>query len=453
MPKIIDTTKQLGTDSIWRLLARFSIPSIISMTVSAVYNIADRVFIGKFVGEHALGGLTAAFPLMMILISFGSLFAVGATSLISIEFGKKNREKANQIYTNAMVMVFASCVLLTSIAHIFLPQLLSAMGATVSNLPYAVDYMRIILLGMVFQFPSFTLASFARVEGQPRLSMASQLVAGTANIILDYLFTAVWAWGVRGAAIATVMGQFIGFAILLWYFFFSGKSMLRMKLRAIRLEFQTIKRICEIGAASFFAQVSNSISGALLNMALSTYGGDAAMTSAGAMSSMVTLAFMPILGLQQGLGPIIGYNHGMQRNDRVRSALYRGISVGMGISTLIFILLEVFPSVFASLFIDPSSATMQLCVRAMRISFLTMPFLSINIVGSSYFQSTAQAAKSLLLNTSRAVIFLIPLILILPRFLGLDGAWAAQPAADVFSIALTILFLYRSVPKRTAAAR
>jgi Na+-driven multidrug efflux pump len=242
------------------------------------------------------------------------------------------------------------------------------------------------------------------------------------------------------------MGQFIGLAILARYFF-SGNSMLTLSLREIRLRWRVIKRICEIGLASFFAQMSHSVSGALLNTALSVYGGDAAMTSAGAMSSMATLAFMPILGLQQGLGPIIGYNHGMGSKERVRSALFRGVLVGMIISTVIFILLEGFPVPFASLFIDPSSATMEVCVRAMRISFITLPFLAINIVGSSYFQSTAQAIKSLVLNTSRAVIFLIPAILILPRFFGLDGAWASQPVADVFSVTLTIIFLCRSLSK------
>jgi putative MATE family efflux protein len=338
-----------------------------------------------------------------------------------------------------MVVLFT--IASSGIALLLLAPLLRLVGATDSNLPYAVDYMRIILAGMVFQMPSMVLAGLIRVEGRPKLSMTSQLIAGTVNIILDYLFVGVFGWGVPGAAYATLIGQAIGFAVMIWYFFLSGQSLLRLTWASLRPKLEIIRKICGVGASSFFGQISNSVSGALLNVALATYGGDAAMTAAGAMGSLSTLAIMPIFGLQQGLGPIIGYNYGMKRNDRIKSALVKGVAVSMVISTGIFAVLQLFPSFMASMFIDPASPTMQVCVRAMRINLIMMPLIPINFVGASYFQSTAQSMKAFLLGVSRAFLFLIPLIFILPKFFGLDGAWLAQPAADLCSISFTLVLL------------
>ncbi len=442
-----DSTTQLGTDSIWRLLMRFSLPSIVSMTVSAVYNIADRVFIGVFVGELALGGLTASFPLIMIIMSFGSLFAAGGTSLISIEFGRQNKEKASRLYGSMMLMVFLFMLTAIVAASVFLSPLLQLIGATPGNLRHAMDYTQIILFGMLFQFPSMVLAALIRVEGRPRLSMASQLIAGTTNVILNYVFIGVFGWGVPGAAWATIIGQFVGFCIMIWYFFFSGQSQLRLSLSSLRPRWRLIRQICAVGSSSFFGQITNSISGAVLIMAISSYGGDAAMAAVGAMSSLATLAIMPIFGLQQGLAPIVGYNFGMNRGDRVKSALIRGIGIAVGIASLIFALLQLFPATFAAMFIDPASPTMAICVRAMRLNMLMMPLIPMGIVGSAYFQSTAQAGKALFLGVSRAFVFLLPFVLILPPILGLDGVWLAQPAADLCSISITLVLLVHAMKK------
>jgi putative MATE family efflux protein len=439
-----DTTKQLGTDAVWRLIARFSVPSVISMTIAAVYNVVDRFFIGKYVDERALGGLTVAFPFMMLLFAVGALIGVGGAAMISIRFGEQNRGEADRIFGNMALLLIVSSLVFSVLATLFLIPLLRLMGATPGNLPYAAAYMRVVIVGLVFQLSGFAMATLAQVEGKPRLAMFTQIIACVTNVILDYLFIVVFAWGVTGAAFATILGQLLGFAILSWHFFFSGRSMLRLRLRNFAPRFAIIKRICAIGASSFFMQVGNSLSGAMLNMALAVYGGDGAISSMGVMGSLFSLALMPILGLQQGIAPIIGYNHGLRRGDRVWRALLLGILIGAVFSTVVFVLFMLWPASFAALFIDRASPTMAMCVHGMRLNFLTLPLISVNIIGSTYFQSTAQSLKAFVLSISRSILFLIPCVIILPRFLGLDGVWLSIPGADFLSIVLTAALLLYS---------
>ncbi|MDR1192629.1 MAG: MATE family efflux transporter [Peptococcaceae bacterium] len=444
MPQPKDTTAQLGTDAVWRLIARFSIPSIISMSVAAIYNVVDRFFIGRYVDERALGGLTVAFPFMMLMFAVGALIGIGGSTLISIRFGEQKKEQAHLIFGNMVALSALSSLGLAILGTIFITPLLRLMGATPNNLGYAVEYMRVILIGLIFQLPSFAMAALARVEGRPRLAMATQMIAGVSNIFLDYLFIVPLRWGVTGAALATILGQFLGFAILVWHFFFSGRSLLRLYRQNLRLQTEIVRAIGAIGASSFFMQMGTSVSSAMFNTALASYGGDEAISSLGAMSSLFTLALMPILGLQQGLGPIIGYNHGLKRSDRVWRALILGIGIGSAFAATVFLAVELWPTTFASLFIDKNSPTMAMCVHGMRINFLMLPLLSVNVIGSTYFQSTAQSLKAFVLSVSRSVIFLIPCVLILPPIFQLNGVWMSAPTADFLSISLTFALLLHS---------
>ncbi|MFP3155866.1 MATE family efflux transporter [Lachnospiraceae bacterium ZAX-1] len=445
MKKTTDTTTQLGVDPIWRLILRFSLPSIISMTVASFYYLVDRVFIGRYVGEVALGGLTVAYPFTMILFAFNALFAIGGSALISIQFGQKKEDEAQQVFGNMVTLLMVSTLFFVSISLIFVVPILKLMGATKSILPYAIPYMRIVLLGLLVQMPSFAMASLARVEGKPRLAMTTQLIAGVSNIVLDYIFVVVFHWGVQGAAGATLVGQAIGFTILLFHFFIRKRSLLHFHARNLLLRFGIVKQICAIGSSNFFTQLGTSVSSVFLIASLGRYGGDAAISSMGALTSLISLVMMPLFGLQQGVGPIVGYNHGMKQNARVRRTVLLGIIGGSIFSVFVFLLMELFPAVFASFFIDPTSATIELCAHAIRINVATLPFLSILIIGASYFQSTAQALKAFVLSVSRTVIFLIPAILILPPFFKLDGVWAAQPVADAMSTLLAVILISHSL--------
>ncbi|MGI5848701.1 MAG: MATE family efflux transporter [Christensenellales bacterium] len=436
----MDHTKQLGSEPILKLIIKFSVPSVISMFVNAIYNIVDRIFVGQFVGEDALGGLTIAFPVMMVVFAVGTLFGVGGATMVSIKFGERNFDQANRIYGNLALLSLSSSFAMAVIGEIFLPSILELVGATPTVLPYAHDYMQIILLGLVFQLSSFAMAALARSEGKPFLSMMTQLVSAITNIILDYLFVVPLGMGVRGAAIATVIGQFMGFAILFRYFFISKKSLLKLHVANLRPRLKVIKSICVTGASSFVINIGQSISATFMNVALSQYGGNAAITSMGAINSLITLVLMPILGLLQGIGPIMGYNHGMKQKKRVRKTLWTGIGLGAVFAVIMFGIMEIFPDKTASLFLDPKSPTMAVCAAGLRIQAIYLPLLPFNVLITAYLQSSAQGTKGLALSLSRQALIILA-VMVLPVFFQLTGVWLAAPSGEAMTVILALGFL------------
>lgn len=434
-------SNQLGTDPLFKLIMRFSIPSIIAMFVNALYNIVDRAFIGQYVGESALAALTIAFPLMMFVFSVGALFGIGSAALISIKLGESKPDVAQNIFGNVISIVIVSSVLIVGVVMIFLNPLLIFLGATESVLPFAYQYMSITLFGTIFSLSSFVLAALARAEGAPRLSMFSQIMAAVVNIILDYLFIVTLNWGVTGAAIATIISQFTGFAILAYYFFFSGDSLLRIHKKYLKLDFALVKQMTFIGFPNFIMTIGGSIVATFSLITLSNYGDDGSVAIMGVINALYTLLLMPVLGLQQGVGPIMGYNHGMKQPERVHKALYISILIGCAYSITLTTIMRIWPIYFAELFLDADSDTMDMCVHAMNIFFIMLTILPINIFGVGYFQSTAQNKKSFILSISRQGLFIIPALIILPKYYGLDGVWLATPVSDFISISLTTIFL------------
>ncbi|MDD5017984.1 MAG: MATE family efflux transporter [Eubacteriales bacterium] len=436
----MDHTKQLGTDPILKLVIKFSIPSIIAMSVNAIYNIVDRIFVGQFVGEDALGGLSIAFPLMMFTFAISALFGVGGSMLISIKFGERDFDQANKVFANLFMLSTISSAVMVTLGELFLPSLLQLVGATESVLPYAQEYMQIIFIGTFFQLSSFSMASLARSEGKPFLAMLSQLISAFINIVLDYIFIGPLGMGVGGAAIATVIGQVSGFSILVFYFFISKKSILKLRIANLRLKLSTVRQICSIGLPSFFINLGTSISASFSNIALAAYGGDAAITSMSAIHSLVTLVLMPILGIQQGIGPIMGYNHGMRQRKRVIKTLWTGIGFGAVFAVAMCCLMEIFPEVAASMFIDPESPTMAVCAAGLRIQAAGFPLLPISILTTAYLQSTTQSTKALALSLSRQGFSLIAL-LSLPPLLQLAGVWMSMTVGEALAVVLALCLL------------
>ena len=436
----MDHTKQLGTAPIFRLVVKFSLPTIFSMIVNAIYNIVDRIFVGKFVGEDALAGLTVSFPLMIIGFAVGTLFAIGGATLISIKFGEHKLDEANHIYGNTAALILISSLLMTVLGQIFLPPLLRLSGATDANFTFALSYMRIIIIGLVFQLASFMMAAIVRSEGKPFLSMISQVLSAVTNIVLDYVFIGPLNLGVEGAAIATVIGQMVGFGILSHYYFISKKSLLKLTLANLRLRWSYLRQIMTIGASSFVINLGTGISASFTNGALAFYGGDAAITSFGAINSLFTLVLMPVLGLLQGIGPIMGYNHGLRQNARVWKTLWTGIGLGCIFTFTLFALMEIFPEAFASLFLDPESPTMPVCAHGLRLQMLALPVLSFSVLSTAYFQSTAQGSKSFFISLLRQLLVIIG-VLVLPNFLQLSGVWLAGPFSELLSLLVASLML------------
>lgn len=436
----MDHTKQLGTAPILKLVIKFSLPTIFAMIVNAIYNIVDRIFVGKFVGEDALGGLTVSFPLMIIGFAVGTLFAIGGATMISIKFGEHKKEEADKIFGNVATLILISSLAMMILGEIFLAPLLHLTGATDANFSYASSYMRIIIIGLVFQLSSFTMAAIVRSEGKPFLSMISQVLSAVTNIVLDYVFIGPLHMGVEGAALATIIGQLVGFGILSHYYFISGKSLLKLRLANLRLRWRYTRQIMLIGASSFVINLGTGVSASFTNSALAFYGGDAAITSFGAINSLFTLVLMPVIGLLQGIGPIMGYNHGMRQTSRVWKTLWTGIGLGCIFTFTLFALMEIFPEAFASLFLDPASPTMAVCAHGIRLQMLALPVLSFSVLSTAYFQSTAQGKKSFFISLLRQLLVIIG-VLLLPNFFQLSGVWLAGPFSELLSLVVASLML------------
>jgi putative MATE family efflux protein len=446
----MDKTAELGTKPIGALLAQYSIPAVIAMVVNAIYNVVDRIFIGQFAGEEALAGLTIAFPVMMIIFAFANLIGIGGASLLSIRLGEKDEKTASQVFGNTLGFGFivTAITLITIFSN--LQPILGLFGATPEVLGYASTYLRIIISGFIFQMFSFILNSSVRTEGRPLLSMVAMISSALTNIVLDFFFISVFGWGVAGAAYATIAGQFVGLGILA-SFYLRGKSHLHLSMKDFALKGRILLQIVTIGFATFLSTVGTSIAMLFINRGLSAYGGVAAVTAMGVVNSLYTFFIMPVMGITQGLMPIIGYNHGARQRDRVGKTLRLGILVGIVFSTLVFLLMQLFPTVFIKMFLEPGSPTIAVTTNGLRIFLLMLPLLSINLIGVAYFQAIGKGRVSIVLGMLRQFLFLLPLLFILPPLMGLNGVWAATPIAD--GLAILVTFVVLMVSRRKTGAR
>lgn len=446
----MSTTNELGTKPIITLLAKYSIPAVVAMLVNAIYNVVDRIFIGQFAGENALAGLTIAFPVMVIIFAFASLIGEGGAALLSIRFGEQDGKGANNVFGNTLSFGLIVTTITLIVVFINLDGVIALFGGTTDTTSYAVAYMSIILGGFIFQMISYILTSAVRTEGQPNLSMIAMVTSALVNIVLDYIFIGLLNMGVVGAAYATIAGQFAGLAILL-SFYVRGKSQLKLTLQDLKPNFQLILKIVTIGFASFVSTVGISIALAMINRSLSLYAGTAGVTSMGAINSLYTFFIMPIMGITQGMQPIMGYNHGAKNNERVTKTLKYGVLIGVVFSVFVFTLLEVFPVTFISMFLDSGSETLEMAVNGLRIYMIMLPLLSLSLMGITYFQATEQGRISVILGTLRQFVFLIPLLFVLPNFFGINGVWMSIPIADGMAIIVTTLLLVKDRRKAITA--
>ena len=439
----MDRSKQLGEGSVAMLLLKFSFPAIIGMLVQALYNIVDRIFIGNNVGPLAIAGITITFPFFTILMAFGMLVGIGAGALVSIRLGQQRRDEAEQILGNAFVLGAGITFIVTIISLLFLDPLLRAFGASDSILPYAKDYIVIILLGAIIQNIGFGLNNVIRAEGSPKVAMFTMLLGAILNIVLDYILITVFQMGVQGAAIATVISQI---ASAMWVIsFFTGKrSTLKLHPKHFRVSKEIMLGIFAIGMSPFSMQMAASIVTVISNNSLQAYGGDLAVGAMGIITSVAMLFLMPVFGINQGSQPIIGYNYGAQEYKRVKQALKLAILAGTLISAFGFIAIQFYPQFFIRIFNDDPQLV-SIGANGIRIFLFMLPIIGFQVVSANYFQAVGKAPKAMFLSLSRQVIFLIPLLLILPLYFGLNGIWYSAPLADFLSALLTALLLYREI--------
>lgn len=435
----------LGGEPILKLLIKFSVPAIVGMVVNAIYNVIDRIFIGRIVnGSIAIGAIYVTMPVTLILMAFSMLVGIGGNTLASIRFGEDRKEEADKIANNSILLLGIIGIVLSILGLIFIEPILRTFGASDTNIGLAVDYMRIILIGAPLQTIGFGMNNFIRGEGNPKIAMFTMLIGAVTNTILDPIFIFALDMGVKGAALATITGQVLS-AIWVMRYFFSQKSMLTIKLEYLKLKFDTIKQILANGFAPFSMQIAASMVTALFNNSLQYYGGDLAVSSMGVVNSVAMMVLMPVFGMNQGAQPIIGFNYGAKNYDRVKKTLKYSIIAAVTVTTTGFIVVQSFPELILRLFIsDPNdfAEMTEYALPGLRIFFLMFPIIGFQIISTSYFQATGRPKQAMLLSLSRQVILLIPAMMVFPMFFQLNGVWMAAPFADLLTTILTSILLY-----------
>ncbi len=442
----MNRAEQLGTGRIGSLLLKFSLPAIVGMLINALYNVADRAFVGQAAGSLAIAGITVCFPIMVVLMGFGMLIGLGANSLISIRLGQKKKDEAEQILGNATTLLIGISLVLSVSGIIFINPLLRLFGASEAVMPMAAGYLRIILLGSVFQAIGFGMNNFIRGEGNPKIAMFTMLIGGLLNLLLDPLFIFVFGWGIQGAALATVISMAVSASWVLFYYL-GGKSLLKLHVKYLTPHWPVVKSIVVLGSAPFFMQIAASVVTTLLNYQLGAYGGDVAISAMGVVFSVAMLFMMPIFGINQGSQPIIGYNYGARQFDRVKKAHLLASLAATVVTVGGFLAAVLFPSFIIGMFSRNDPHLLEIGTRALRIFLVMFPIVGFQIVTANYFQAIGKPHQAMILSLSRQVLLLIPCLIILPRFMGLDGVFASGPVSDLGSSLLTGTLFYLEMRK------
>jgi putative MATE family efflux protein len=438
---------RLGEQKISKLLLNLSLPATVGMLVNALYNLVDTIFVGRGVGAIAIGGLTVAFPIQMVLMAFAMMIGIGAASAISRSLGEKNIERADYVAGNSFLCVIILSAIISALGLIFTEPMLRIFGSTETILPYAKDYIKIILWGNIFFSFAMSSNNLIRAEGNAKVAMATMLIGAILNIILDPIFIFIFKLGIKGAALATIISQFISFLYILTYLY-SGKSSLKIKLHHLKPKINIIKEIFAVGSAAFFRQVSGSVVAIVVNNSLRVFGGDIALIIVGMLQRITMFMFMPLFGVIQGMQPIVGFNYGAKKYDRLKEAVKLSLITATALATFSWLIVELFPTAIISIFTTDTEIITKGSL-VIRIAVSMIPFIGIQIVAAGLFQSLGKAVPSLVLSLLRQVLLFIPLVIILPRVLGLGimGIWIAYPAADILSVILTILYLRSELKK------
>jgi len=434
----------LGKDNIRKLLFKLSTPIVIGMLVQALYNVVDTFFVGIAYGTdsvQAIGGLSIAFPIQMMVMAFGIMLGTGGSSIISRALGARENKKAERVLGNVFSLSLILSVLIAVPCLFYLDQILEVFGATAGVLPYARDYLNIIISGgTVFVF-GVAVQNIVRSEGNARLAMNAMLVGGGLNIFLDPFFMFGFGMGVKGAAIATVLSQAVASVWLLLYYL-KGKGAVHFRSETLKPDLKIIKEIGAIGIGSFVMQCSISIMMIFVFNALAVYGGDVAIAVYGVVMKINSFIFMSLLGMGFGLQPIVGFNYGAKKYERIAEAVKLSLAATTTIGLIGLLIILLFKEQLLGLFsADPQY--LEIGKSAIMIMLLGMPLVGLNVITSILFQALGKAKPAFLLSISRQLLFLIPLVILLPRFYGLYGVWAAYPISDFLAFLLSGFLLLR----------
>lgn len=434
----------LGTKSVTKLLVQYSVPAIIASVAASLYNIIDSVFIGRGVGPMAISGLAITFPLMNLVIGFCTLVAVGAATVSSIFLGQRNLSRATDVVNNVLVLCLIHSFVFGGLTFIFLDEILYFFGATAETIPYAREFMQVILLGTPIFYVFIGLNNVMRATGYPKRAMISALVSVGVNVILAPIFIFSLDWGIRGAAVATVMGQSVA-AVWVLIHFLSRKSVVHFQRGARWFSWSLVKRMYSIGLSPFLMNACACLVVVFLNKALLEAAGAQGNIAVGAYGiiNRTTMFFvMIIFGVTQGMQPILGYNYGAGNFARVKQTLYRGIIIGTCISGVGWIVTQLFPDAISGMF-TTDKVMIEMARTGFRIYFVAYVVVGSQIVIQNFFQSIGHPIPSICLSLTRQLIFLLPLLWILPHHFGVNGVWMSMVGSDIlaFLLAWTMVFV------------
>lgn len=423
---------ELATRPIGRLLWEYSLPAVVGMVVMSLYNVIDRIFIGRGVGPEAIAGLAITFPVMNVSTAIGVLIGAGAAARVSILLGQNNLLGAQRVLGNSIVLIVTNAIVYISFFALFLDDILRAFGASDVTLPYARDFMQYLLPGMMVMNIMYSLNNVMRASGYPKAAMITMFIGAGCNVILAPIFIFILNLGIKGAAIATDISMTIGMAFVLAHFC-RKDSVLHFKRGIYKLSRPIIMSIIGIGAAPSIVNFCSSAINTIINRSLYTYGGDIAIGAVGIFSTYTSLLCMVVVGICQGIQPILGYNYGAGNYDRMKRAFWLSAIAGTLVTSLGSCISVFFPEAIAKAFTVDPELTAATC-KSLKIATMAFWTVGFPIVATTLFQSIGMAGKSIFLSLIRQVIFLIPLLLLLPRQYGLEGVWASFPTSDAMCI-------------------
>jgi len=440
---LMKNVEELREGHVGRLMLKYFIPAFIGVFVNALYNIVDRIFIGQGVSAEALSGVSVIFPIMMIMMGFGMLIGIGTGVYVSINMGKRQMERAEETLGTGFLLMIISSALIMLITYALKVPILRSFGSTEETLKYANDYLNIILAGVPFMIIGFSMNNVIRSEGNARIAMISMLLSSVTNLILDPVFIFWLDMGVKGAAYATIISMFILMLWVLYHFIKSHRSVIKLKLKNIRIKWEILMEIVAIGMAPFSMQVAGSFVQGLLNKKLIMFGGDLAAGAMGIINSVLTLVVMAIVALNMASQPIIGFNYGAKSVDRIRQTLRITLIWATVIAVVAFIFIELFPGAIIKVFNNDSDTLYDIASRGLRLVILALPVVGFQVVASNFFQAIGKAGLSMFATLFRQAIVLLPLLLFLPAFWHIDGIWISFPISDGIAAIAVAFILYR----------
>lgn len=435
-------TLELGTKPVGKLLAQYAFPAIIAMIAASLYNIVDRIFIGQIVGPMAISGLAITFPFINLGAAFGAAVGIGASTSISVKLGQRDYETAENILGNTVTLNLIIGSAFGIISLIFLDPILRFFGASDATIPYARSFMEVILAGNVISHMYFGMNAVLRAASKPRQAMMATIFTVLINIVLDFIFIRLWGWGIRGAAFATVLSQALA---LCWQMkqFTNKDEILHLKRGIYRLKRHLVENIISIGISPFLMNACACIVVIFMNNQLVKYGGDMAVGAFGISYSVAMIFIMFVIGLDQGMQPIAGYNYGSQQTDRLMRVLKLTIFAATGIMVTAWLIAHLAPYYCARMFTKDPELIRQ-SIKAIQINMMMYPIVGFQMVVTNFFQCIGKVKISIFLSLSRQLLFLIPLLVILPNFFNLDGVWASLPSSDFLAslVAAIIMTIY-----------